>query len=111
MTSTGPTHVRAIVKGVTTSLNPRHHAAVGTVFQLTLDGLLERVTNSRAGLSSEEALRRFDSNGPNEFQTTRLRSEIVDNIRGSANPLVIILLIAGLASSQPKNVSSCPLRA
>ena len=68
------------------------------------------VTTSRAGLSSEEALRRFDSNGPNEFQTTRLRLEIVEFIRGSANPLVIILLIAGLSSSRP-NVSSCPLRA
>jgi P-type Mg2+ transporter len=84
---------------VTTPVNPRHRAAVGRLSHETLDGLIERLATSREGLPSEEALQRLKSSGPNEFETTRLQSEILELIRGSANPLVIILLIAGLASA------------
>ena len=74
-------------------MNVPHRAAAGRLPHETLDALLQRLAGSRDGLLSEDARRRLRSGGPNEFKTTQLRSEMVELIRGSANPLVIILLI------------------
>jgi P-type Mg2+ transporter len=84
---------------VTTQLHAQHRAAVGRLPSESLDDLFKRLQASREGLRTDDADRRLRSSGANEFNTTRFRSEVLELIRGSANPLVIILLVAGLASA------------
>jgi Mg2+-importing ATPase len=65
-----------------------------------LEDLLAQLESSKQGLSSAEAARRFEQLGPNEpATTTRLGSTIAELVRASANPLVVILLVAGAASA------------
>ena len=64
-----------------------------------LDDLFARLSSSREGLDSAEAARRLSASGPNEFQTTRRRAEIEELVRSAVNPLVLILLVAGVASA------------
>ncbi|WP_277957953.1 magnesium-translocating P-type ATPase [Anaeromyxobacter oryzisoli] len=64
-----------------------------------LEQLLAQLGTSSGGLSTAEAQRRIEVLGLNEPTTTRLRSSVVEFLRASANPLVIILLVAGAASA------------
>ena len=66
---------------------------------MPLEQLLARLGTSAEGLSSAEARRRLDVFGTNEPTTARLRSKAVEFLRASANPLVIILLVASAASA------------
>ncbi len=65
----------------------------------TLEEVLSRLDTSAKGLSTEQARRRLGEHGPNELTTTRLRSEVAEFLRSAANPLVLILLFAGMASA------------
>jgi Mg2+-importing ATPase len=65
----------------------------------TLDDVFARVRASSQGLSRDEAAQRLKTSGPNQLQTAHLQSELAELIRAAANPLVIILLIAGAASA------------
>jgi len=65
---------------------------------LPVDALLDRIGSSLSGLSSEEAERRLKVFGYNEIARRRKRSLIIEFLYHFRNPLVIILLIAGLVS-------------
>src|SRR5262245_46259911 len=65
----------------------------------TLEQQLARLQTSRSGLSSAEAENRFAEFGPNEPATVRLGSKVAEFVRSAANPLVVILLVAGAASA------------
>jgi Mg2+-importing ATPase len=65
----------------------------------SLDDVFARVRASNQGLSSDEATQRLRKSGPNQLQIARFQSELADLVRAAANPLVIILLIAGAASA------------
>jgi P-type Mg2+ transporter len=75
------------------------HAALRRLPAESLSDLLARLQTSAEGLGTDEAARRLRSFGPNQLQITHLRSEVAELVRASANPLVIILLIAGVASA------------
>ena len=64
-----------------------------------LDELLARLGTSRRGLPSAEAERRLELLGHDEPTRTTSLSKVLELLRGAANPLVIILLIAGTASA------------
>jgi len=71
--------------------------SVADVLTLPVDDLLKRLGSSLSGLSSEEAERRLKIFGYNEV-ARRKRSLIADFLYYFRNPLIIILLIAGLIS-------------
>jgi len=76
-----------------------HRTVAATALIESRDALLTRLGASREGLSMDEATRRLAERGPNELAATRLRSKVGELIRAVANPLVVILLIAGTASA------------
>jgi Mg2+-importing ATPase len=72
--------------------------SVADALTLPADALLNRLGSSQSGLSSEEAERRLKVFGYNEVVKRRKRSLVVDFLYHFRNPLIIILLIAGLIS-------------
>jgi P-type Mg2+ transporter len=64
----------------------------------TVAALFTRLASAPEGLSSSEAAARLRTNGPNDLGMARLRSRAWETVRSVANPLVIILLVAGAAS-------------
>ena len=70
-----------------------------TLLQLSLAALFEKLDSSKDGLSSQDAQRRLLEIGPNEPVLERHNGNLSEIVRGLANPLVIILLIAGLVSA------------
>ena len=67
--------------------------------QLSLATLFDRLQSSERGLSSAEARRRRLQYGPNEPVPERRNGGLSEIVRGLANPLVLILLVAGLVSA------------
>ena len=53
--------------------------------------------SASTGLTAEEAAVRLERFGPNEPAATHHHSVLSDLLHGFANPLVLILIIAGLA--------------
>ncbi|MEM0317765.1 MAG: magnesium-translocating P-type ATPase [Candidatus Nezhaarchaeales archaeon] len=68
------------------------------ILTLPVEKLLLRLKSSLNGLTSEEAKRRLELFGYNELPTRKRRTIIVDFLSHFKNPLVVILLIAGLIS-------------
>lgn len=66
---------------------------------LPLEALLARLKTTWEGLSHVEAARRLQIGGPNEPASTAGGSRILELVRASTNPLVVILLVAGIASA------------
>ena len=65
-----------------------------------LERLLAQLDTPRtAGLSTAEAERRLARDGPNTTTARPLRARIFDRARALANPLLLILLTAGIASA------------
>jgi Mg2+-importing ATPase len=64
-----------------------------------LEELFARLGSSKDGLAAGEAARRLKEAGPNELAPTRLRTKVRELLRASANPLILILLVAGTASA------------
>ena len=67
--------------------------------QLSLAALFDRLQSSERGLSSKEAQRRLLQYGPNEPVPERRNGGLSEIVRGLANPLVLILLVAGFVSA------------
>lgn len=68
------------------------------LLSLTPDELLARLNTTRMGLSSEEAEDRLRIYGPNELAQRRRRTVVVEFLYHLGNPLVVLLMIAGLIS-------------
>ncbi len=68
------------------------------LLSIPIDELLTRLNTSLSGLSSEEAEKRLKIYGYNELAKRKKRTAIVNFLFHFRNPLVIILLIAGLIS-------------
>lgn len=68
------------------------------ILTLPVEKLLLRLKSSLNGLTSEEVKRRLELFGYNEIPTRKKRTIIVDFLSHFKNPLVVILLIAGLIS-------------
>ena len=64
-----------------------------------LPALLERCRTSAHGLSTTEANLRLSADGPNEVAARSMRTKLESLVRWSTNPLVLILLAAGIASA------------
>jgi Mg2+-importing ATPase len=67
--------------------------------QLSLSALFERLKTSEKGLSSGEAQRRLLESGPNEPTPVGGNGGLGELLRGFANPLVVILLVASVVSA------------
>src|SRR5262245_19359228 len=79
------------------SPDPKLHApAAGTE---PLKTLAAGLSSSIEGLSSEEAKRRLVAQGANERAPTRRYAQLLELVRAAANPLVLILLVAAVASA------------
>lgn len=65
---------------------------------LSINQILERLNTSQQGLSQEEAANRLESFGYNEFTQKKKKTIIFELLHHLSNPLLIILLIAGLIS-------------
>jgi Mg2+-importing ATPase len=61
--------------------------------------LFTRLGTAGQGLSTTEAARRLREYGANELAARKLRTTVAEAVRASANPLVLILLVAGTASA------------
>lgn len=72
----------------------------------TLDALFAKLNASRDGLLTFEALQRFRLRGNTKRPSTHWRSTILGFFRTLANPLVVILLVAGAASALLGNASN-----
>jgi Mg2+-importing ATPase len=65
---------------------------------LPVEELLSRLDASQLGLTSEEAERRLEVYGPNAFARGKKHSALRQFLLNFKNPLVIILMVAGLIS-------------
>jgi P-type Mg2+ transporter len=70
----------------------------GAAEQESLAALFERLGAANAGLSAVEGKRRLAAHGPNE-SAPKLRGAAFELLRAAANPLVLILLVAGVAAA------------
>ena len=68
------------------------------LLSLPVDDVLAQLKTSQSGLSSEEVQNRLATYGPNEFAKKQKRSGFVEILYHLRNPLVLILLMAGLVS-------------
>jgi P-type Mg2+ transporter len=64
-----------------------------------LASLAARVEALPAGLSSEEAKAALERDGPNDLGPARPRSHLVEFLRSTLNPLIVVLIAAGLVSA------------
>ncbi len=71
--------------------------------------VLERLGTSRHGLSASEADRRLHDWGFNELTTRTWRAKVFGVARLIANPLVVILLVAGTASALLREVADAAI--
>ena len=85
-------------RGLST-VTAHENAAAGRLRTESLDDLLRRLDTSREGLRSREAAQRLTAFGPNQLRTSRFHTELIETIQAAANPLVVILLVAGAASA------------
>ncbi len=84
-----------------TSQAIQEHPDVGKVapHALPLKKLFEQLESSGQGLTSEEARKRQEKYGPNDTTGVKRSSVVVQFLRLFLNPLVAILLFAGLVSA------------
>ena len=68
------------------------------LLSLPAEAVLAQLKTSQQGLSSEEVKNRLAKYGPNEFAKKQKRSGFIEILYHLRNPLVLILLIAGLVS-------------
>lgn len=73
---------------------------IGTeeLLDLPIDELFSHLNTSQSGLTSEEAERRLELYGYNEIAKRKKRTAVVEFASHFKNPLLIILLLAGLVS-------------
>ena len=63
-----------------------------------VDEVLAQLKTAQSGLSAQEVERRITTYGPNELEDKQKRTGFVEVLYHLRNPLVLILLIAGLVS-------------
>ena len=68
------------------------------LLNLPVNDILERFSTSQQGLSQEEAASRLESFGYNEFTQKKKKTILFELLHHLSNPLLLILLIAGLIS-------------
>ncbi len=68
------------------------------LLRLPIDEVLSRLNSSNTGLSSSEATRRLGTYGPNELEVRKRRTAIAGLLSHLRDPLVIILIFAGIIS-------------
>ena len=68
------------------------------LLSLPADDVLAQLKTSQSGLSSEEVQNRLATYGPNQLAKKRKRTGLVEIFYHLRNPLVLILLVAGLVS-------------
>ena len=68
------------------------------VLRLHIDDLLTRLNSSQQGLASKEAERLLEICGYNEMARKERRADIIRFLLHFKNPLVLILLLAGMIS-------------
>jgi magnesium-transporting ATPase (P-type) len=66
------------------------------IFSKSVDEVLAELKTSQTGLSSQEVQRRLAMYGPNELEDKQKRTGFIEILYHLRNPLVLILLIAGL---------------
>jgi Mg2+-importing ATPase len=66
--------------------------------RLTVDELFSKLKTSQEGLTSREVKKRIEIYGRNEIAKRKKQATIIEFLSNFRNPLVIILLIAGLVS-------------
>ncbi len=71
----------------------------GEILSLSSDDVLHRLGTSLAGLTAEEAERRFETFGSNEVAKRKERVLIIEFLSRFMNPLVLILIGAAIISS------------
>lgn len=75
-------------------------------WQASLDDLFRGTASAAGGLTGEDALARFDRDGPNEITQSRRSHLLVDLLRRLANPLVAILLVAAAIAGATSDLPS-----
>ncbi|HUK85157.1 MAG TPA: magnesium-translocating P-type ATPase [Candidatus Acidoferrum sp.] len=68
------------------------------ILSMSADDVLTQLKTSQSGLSAQEVQRRLATYGPNELADKQKRTGFVEILYHLRNPLVLILLIAGLVS-------------
>ncbi len=68
------------------------------LLSLSVDEVLTQLKTSQSGLSSQEVQSRLEKYGPNELAEKQKRTGLLEILYHLRNPLVLILLIAGLIS-------------
>jgi Mg2+-importing ATPase len=87
----------SVAKKAGTSNNSSRQQPIdtGELLSLPFDELLHRLNTSQSGLASEEVEKRLETYGYNELAKRKRRTAAVQVLLRIANPLIIILLIAG----------------
>ena len=75
------------------------------LLSLSAEDVLVQLKTSQSGLSSEEVQSRLATYGPNELAKKQNRTGLVEVLYHLRNPLVLILLIAGLVSGLLNDVT------
>jgi Mg2+-importing ATPase len=68
------------------------------ILYLPVDDVISRLNTSQAGLTSDEVERRLEIYGRNELAKRKKRAAIIELLSKLRNPLIMILLIAGIVS-------------
>jgi Mg2+-importing ATPase len=82
--------------GAKNNSNQQRSMDTTELLQLPLDELLRRLNTSQSGLTSQEVEKRLETYGYNELAKKKRRTAVVQVLLRIVNPLVIILLLAGL---------------
>ena len=72
--------------------------SVDELATISLEALFQRLGTTKAGLSEEEAERRFDQYGANEVAAEKEHTWIHRLLTASRNPLVILLTVLAAVS-------------
>jgi magnesium-transporting ATPase (P-type) len=82
---------------------------VDEIVSLPIDEVFARLNTSQSGLTSQEVENRLKIYGHNELAKRKRRSGFVELLRHFRNPLVLILLIAGLISGFTGDVTDATI--
>ena len=75
------------------------------ILSLPTDEVLAQLKTPQSGLSTQEAQNRIATYGPNELAEKQKRTGLIEILYHLRNPLILILLIAGLISGVVGNVT------
>jgi Mg2+-importing ATPase len=82
--------------GANSNSNQQQSMDTGELLSLSFDELLRRLNTSQSGLNSQEVEKRLEIYGYNELAKKKRRTAAAEVLLRITNPLIIILLFAGL---------------